>query len=86
MREQDLINSIISNVEIVILGKNTVIRQMISAIIADGHVLVEDVPGVGKTTLVKVLAKSIDLMFNRVQFTPDVLPSDITGILYIIKI
>lgn len=80
MREQDLINSIISNIEMVIIGKGTVIRQMISAIIADGHVLVEDVPGVGKTTLVKALAKSMDLTFNRVQFTPDVLPSDITGI------
>lgn len=80
MREHDLINSIISNIEMAILGKRTVIRQMISAIIADGHVLVEDVPGVGKTTLVKALAKSMDLTFNRVQFTPDVLPSDITGI------
>jgi len=71
---------IASNVETVIQGKREVIELMLLALVSEGHVLVEDVPGVGKTQLAKSLAKSIEGAFNRIQFTPDLLPSDITGI------
>ncbi|HEX6947216.1 MAG TPA: MoxR family ATPase [Acidimicrobiia bacterium] len=73
-------NRIASNVETVIQGKREVIELVLLALVAEGHVLVEDVPGVGKTHLAKSLAKSIDGAFNRIQFTPDLLPSDVTGI------
>ena len=73
-------NRIASNVETVIQGKREVIELMLLALVSEGHVLVEDVPGVGKTQLAKSLAKSIEGAFNRIQFTPDLLPSDITGI------
>ena len=71
---------IVSNVETVIQGKREVIELMVLALSAEGHVLVEDVPGVGKTQLAKSLARSIDGAFNRIQFTPDLLPSDVTGV------
>jgi len=74
-----LINSLEENIEKVIVGKKDSIRLIIIALLCQGHVLIEDVPGVGKTTLVSALAKSLDLTFRRIQFTPDVLPSDITG-------
>ena len=64
----------------VILGKEEVIRACVVALLAGGHVIVEDFPGVGKTLLAKSLARSIDCRFSRVQFTPDLLPSDVTGI------
>ncbi len=64
----------------VILGKPTVIRRVVAAVLCRGHVLVEDVPGVGKTTLAQALARSLDLTFQRIQFTSDTLPSDIVGI------
>lgn len=73
-------NRIASNVETVIQGKREVIELILLALVSEGHVLVEDVPGVGKTQLAKSLAKSIEGAFNRIQFTPDLLPSDITGI------
>jgi MoxR-like ATPase len=63
----------------VILGKAEVIRDLVTAVLANGHVLMEDVPGVGKTTLAKALARSLDAEFKRVQFTPDLLPTDILG-------
>jgi MoxR-like ATPase len=66
----------------VILGKEQEIDLLLVALLAAGHVLVEDVPGVGKTTLVKALARSLDLSFRRLQCTPDLLPSDVTGITY----
>jgi MoxR-like ATPase len=69
-----------SNVETVIQGKRDVVELVLLALVAEGHVLVEDVPGVGKTHLAKSLARSIDGAFNRIQFTPDLLPSDVTGI------
>lgn len=64
----------------VLLGKETAILQVLSALLAGGHVLVEDVPGVGKTTLARALAAGIAASFRRVQFTPDLLPSDLTGV------
>jgi len=69
-----------AHVESVIRGKTDVVRLAIATLIAGGHLLVEDVPGVGKTSLAKALAKSIDCTVNRIQFTPDLLPSDITGV------
>lgn len=80
MRETKLIESIVDNVEKVIIGKRKEIIDIIKGIIGKGHILIEDVPGVGKTTLVKALAKSMNLSYSRIQFTPDLLPSDITGI------
>jgi MoxR-like ATPase len=64
----------------VLEGKEDVVRTAITALLAEGHLLVEDVPGVGKTMLAKTLARSIDCTVRRVQFTPDLLPSDITGV------
>ena len=71
---------IASNVETVIQGKRDVVELVIMALMAEGHVLIEDVPGVGKTQLAKSVARSIDSIFHRVQFTPDLLPSDVTGV------
>lgn len=68
------------NIGKVIVGKEAAVELLLVALLADGHVLIEDVPGVGKTTLAKSLAKSLDCTFQRVQFTPDLLPSDITGV------
>ena len=73
-------NRIASNVETVIQGKREVVELVLLALVAEGHVLVEDVPGVVKTHLAKSIARSIDGAFNRIQFTPDLLPSDVTGI------
>lgn len=67
------------NISKVIVGKETQIELVLTALLAGGHVLLEDVPGTGKTTLAKALAKSLNCEFSRVQFTPDLLPSDITG-------
>ena len=69
-----------SNVNNVIVGKSDVVDQLLVALIASGHVLLEDVPGTGKTLLAKSLATSLSCSFNRVQFTPDLLPSDVTGL------
>ena len=67
------------SVESVILGKNKVVERILLALLANGHVLLEDVPGVGKTTLALAFSKVLGLSFHRVQFTPDVMPSDLTG-------
>lgn len=80
MGEHETIKAIVSNIEKVILGKTPEIYHILKGVIAGGHILIEDVPGVGKTTLVKALAKSLNLTYSRVQFTPDLLPSDIVGI------
>ncbi len=74
-----LLNRIVGNVEKVMVDKKEVIELIVISLICNGHVLIEDVPGVGKTSLVSALAKSISASFNRIQFTPDILPSDITG-------
>ncbi|MGM0174156.1 AAA family ATPase [Enterococcus sp. DIV0800] len=78
--ELDKITDLISEIEKVILGKRDVIQLTVAALLAGGHVLFEDIPGVGKTILVKSLAKAIHSDFSRIQFTPDLLPSDILGI------
>lgn len=74
-----LCKKIIENISRVIVGKNESIELLIVALIAEGHVLIEDVPGLGKTLLAKTLAKTIGGSFRRIQFTPDLLPTDITG-------
>lgn len=68
------------NIAKVIVGKDDVINLLLTALLADGHVLIEDMPGTGKTKLAKALAASLDADFNRIQFTPDLLPADITGL------
>jgi MoxR-like ATPase len=68
------------NVEKVIEGKPDVVRTALTVLLAEGHLLIEDVPGVGKTMLAKALARSIDCTVKRIQFTPDLLPSDVTGV------
>ena len=74
-----LCDRIIENISRVIVGKDHIIELLLVALLADGHVLIEDVPGVAKTLLAKSLAKSIGGSFSRIQFTPDLLPADITG-------
>src|SRR5690625_5260061 len=74
------VDKIIHNINKVMIGKEEVAILSLVALLAEGHILLEDVPGVGKTMLVRTLAKSIDCDFKRIQFTPDLLPSDITGV------
>src|SRR5271170_4203687 len=74
-----LSNRLLQNVGLVVLGKPEVIRLAVVSLLAEGHVLIEDVPGVGKTLLARALAASIDCSFRRIQFTPDLLPSDVLG-------
>ncbi len=81
-RLQELMSEIKQNIEKVIVGKSEVIDLVLTSLLANGHILLEDVPGTGKTVLAKSLAKSIDADFKRIQFTPDLLPSDITGLNY----
>lgn len=73
------VEKIVENIEKVIVGKRDVIINVIAAMLCEGHVLIEDVPGVGKTQLVSALARSVDGSFNRIQLTPDIMPSDIVG-------
>ena len=76
----DYFDAIVGNVERVIQGKREVIEMMLLCLVSEGHLLLEDVPGVGKTNLAKSLATSIECSFGRVQFTPDLLPSDVVGL------
>jgi MoxR-like ATPase len=78
-RGQQAIKMIVDNVDTVIQGKHDAVEIVVLSLIAQGHVLLEDLPGTGKTTLVSTLAKSIQCDFKRIQFTPDVMPSDVSG-------
>src|SRR2546425_13197686 len=74
------IDAVIANVERLIFGKHHEIELALVALLCRGHILVEDVPGTGKTVLAKALARSLGCSFRRIQFTPDLLPSDVTGV------
>ena len=76
----DRFEAVSSNIELVIQGKRQVVDLVVLSLLSEGHVLIEDVPGVGKTLLAKSLARSIHCSFQRIQFTPDLLPSDVTGV------
>ncbi|HKD77407.1 MAG TPA: AAA family ATPase, partial [Ktedonobacterales bacterium] len=77
---QSLGQRVVENVKKVIVGKDDPVRLTLIAVLSRGHVLIEDVPGVGKTVLTKAIARSIGCTFKRIQFTPDLLPSDVTGV------
>ena len=77
---EERFEALVTNVERVIQGKRDVVRLALTCLVADGHLLIEDVPGVGKTMLAKAMARSIDGTWHRIQFTPDLLPSDVTGV------
>ena len=79
---ESILLKIRSNMEQVIVGKRGVTDLLLCALLAEGHVLLEDVPGTGKTLMAKTFSKTMDLEFSRIQFTPDLLPSDITGLNY----
>ncbi len=82
MQYQEKIQEVKANIQKVMVGKHHVIDLVLTALLAGGHVLLEDVPGTGKTLLAKTLAKSVQAEFSRIQFTPDLLPSDVTGLNY----
>ena len=78
-RAGETLAAIVDNICSVIIGKRPVVELVVLSLVAGGHVLIEDVPGVGKTSLVSALAKSVSCAFQRIQFTPDIMPSDVTG-------
>ncbi|UOQ84381.1 AAA family ATPase [Gracilibacillus salinarum] len=80
MEYQKEVAQILENIEKVLIGKEREVTLSLVALLTDGHVLLEDVPGVGKTMMVRALSKSLDCQFKRIQFTPDLLPSDVTGV------
>ena len=79
---KDLFQKILFNVQLVVVGADDVVEILVNAILNQGHVLLEDVPGTGKTTIARSVAKSIGASFGRIQFTPDLMPSDVVGINY----
>lgn len=80
VNEREALQRVIENVQQVVVGKKAEIELSLTALLARGHILLEDVPGVGKTMMVRAIAKSIGASFKRIQFTPDLLPSDVTGV------
>ena len=82
MKNQHFVEKIRENICSVIVGKEKIIDYLLTAVIADGHILLEDVPGTGKTMMAKTFARSVEGSFGRIQFTPDLLPSDVTGVNY----
>lgn len=80
MTHKNVIEKVLNNIDNVMIGKRDIAELSVTALLAGGHVLLEDVPGVGKTMMVKALAKSIGADFKRIQFTPDLLPSDVLGV------
>ncbi|WP_419880328.1 AAA family ATPase [Oceanobacillus oncorhynchi] len=80
LAENTQIQDVLNNINDVIFGKEEIVKLSLVALLTEGHVLLEDVPGVGKTMLVRTLAKSVNCDFSRIQFTPDLLPSDVTGV------
>lgn len=79
LQPRRMIGALLDNISKVIVGKEEAVEYALIALLCNGHVLIEDVPGVGKTTLASALAKSLDCSFRRIQFTPDLMPSDVTG-------
>ena len=79
MNSRNLAANVVAEVKKVIVGKDAVLFKVLAAILAQGHILLEDIPGVGKTTLALAFARALNLQFHRMQFTPDVMPSDVTG-------
>src|SRR5512145_1836232 len=77
---QNVAERIVQNISQVIVGKRNEVRLTVLGLLSQGHILIEDIPGVGKTMMAKALARSIGCTFSRIQFTPDMLPSDVTGI------
>lgn len=80
LAHNEKLEKVLENINQIIIGKEKVVTLSLVALLARGHVLLEDVPGVGKTMLVRTIAKSLDCQFKRIQFTPDLLPSDVTGV------
>ena len=75
----ETVQNIVGEVKKAVIGKDECIKKVMAGILAGGHILIEDIPGVGKTTLALAFAKSMGMSWHRIQFTPDVLPADITG-------
>ena len=80
MNAQHTLNAILNQLNTVIVGKNAQIQDCVACLLAGGHLLIEDVPGVGKTTLAHALARTFGLQFSRVQFTADLMPGDLSGV------
>ena len=77
---QNVANRIVENIERVIVGKHSSVQLTVLGLLGQGHILIEDVPGTGKTVLAKSISKSVGCKFQRIQFTPDMLPTDVTGV------
>jgi MoxR-like ATPase len=80
MNAQHTLNAILNQLNTVIVGKNAQVQDCVACLLAGGHLLIEDVPGVGKTTLAHALARTFGLQFSRVQFTADLMPGDLSGV------